>query len=62
MRYIILFLVVICIVLWLERYYWRRVAQLMEARLLGTHRSELVKSLLDAWIDGRIEARLRKRQ
>lgn len=62
MRYIILFLVVICIVLWLERYYWRRVAQLMEARLRGTDRSDLVKSLLDAWIDGRIEARLRKRR
>jgi hypothetical protein len=62
MRYIILFLVVICIVLWMERYYWRRVAQLMEGRLRGTDRSDLVKSLLDAWIDGRIEARLRKRR
>jgi hypothetical protein len=60
MRYIVLFLVVICIVLWIERYYWRRTAQLMEGRLVGADRSNLVKSLLDAWIDGRIESRLRK--
>ena len=60
MRYIILFLVVICIILWIERYYWRRTAHLLESRLAGADRSKLVKSLLDAWIDGRIEARLRK--
>ncbi|MFZ0427246.1 MAG: hypothetical protein WAO20_03945 [Acidobacteriota bacterium] len=61
-RYILLFLLLICVLLWLERLYWKRTAQLLEARLSGRDRSELVRNLLDAWLDGRIEARLRKQQ
>lgn len=60
MRYIILFLLLICIILWLERFYWKRSAQLLEERLVGRDRSTTVHSLFDAWLDGRIEARLRK--
>jgi hypothetical protein len=59
-RYILLFLLLICIILWLERFYWKRTAELLEARLAGRDRSSLVRSLFDAWLDGHIEARLRK--
>jgi hypothetical protein len=62
MRYLVLFLLVIGIVLWIERYYWKRRAHLMELRLLGKHRSETVKSLFDAWLDGRIESTLYKKR
>ena len=60
MRYLVLLLLVIGIVLWIERYYWKRRAHLLELRLLGKERSETVKSLFDAWLDGRIESRLHK--
>jgi len=61
MRVIFLIMAAICVILWLERYYWRRTADLLEARLRGEDRADSVHSLVDAWIDGRIEARLRKR-
>lgn len=60
MRYVVLFLFVIAAILWMERFYWKRRAELLERRLLGRHHSEKITSLLDAWIDGRIEARLQK--
>ena len=62
MRYLVLFLLLIGIVLWIERYYWKRRAQLLELRLLGQDRSETVKSLFDAWLDGRIESNLHKKR
>ena len=62
MRYILLFLLVVCLILWFERFYWKRRASLIESRLLGVDRSQQVHSLLDAWIDGRIEAQLRKKK
>jgi hypothetical protein len=60
MKYLLVFLVLVCIVLWLERSYWRRRSRLLELRLLKKDMSQEVKSLFDAWLDGRIEARLRK--
>jgi hypothetical protein len=62
MRYILLFLILICLILWFERFYWKRRADLLESRLLGVDRSQQVASLFDAWLDGRIEAQLRKKQ
>jgi len=62
MRYILLFLVVLCLILWFERFYWKRRASLLELRLLGVERSQHVASLFDAWLDGRIEAQLRKKR
>jgi hypothetical protein len=61
MRILVLILLVIGIVLWIERYYWKRRARLLELRLLGAERSETVNSLFDAWLDGRIESSLRKK-
>ena len=62
MRILLLFVLVIAVVLWLERIYWKKRARLLESRLLGKHRSESNSSLVDAWIDGRIESRLRKQR
>jgi hypothetical protein len=62
MRFLLLFLLVISVVLWIERYYWKRRAHLLELRLLGKDRSETVKSLFDAWLDGRIESGLHKKR
>jgi hypothetical protein len=60
MKYLLLFFVIISIVLWVERYYWKRRAFLLELRLLGRDRSETVASLFDAWLDGRIDSSLHK--
>jgi hypothetical protein len=62
MKFLLLFLMAVAILLWCERFYWKRRAGLLEDRLLGKDRSESVKSFLDAWLDGRIESRLRKEQ
>jgi hypothetical protein len=62
MRYLLVFLFFVCIVLWVERYYWKRRAHLIEQRLLGVDRAEAVKGLFDAWLDGRIEAQIRKKR
>jgi hypothetical protein len=60
MKYLLLIFVIISIVLWVERYYWKRRAHLLELRLLGRDRSETVTSLFDAWLDGRIDSALHK--
>ncbi|HON01447.1 MAG TPA: hypothetical protein PLM33_14465 [Acidobacteriota bacterium] len=61
MRFILIFLLLVCIILWLERVYWRRTAELMEKRLLGRNPTDSVQTFWDAWIDSRIERRLRRR-
>ena len=62
MRYLLLILLAVAILLWIERFYWKRTAQLLELRVLGEDRSRAVTSLFDAWLDGRIEARLRRKR
>lgn len=62
MRFVLLFLLVICVVLWVERFYWKRQAQLMVGRLAGIDRHRLIATLFDAWLDGRIDAAVRRRQ
>ena len=62
MRYLIVFLFLVCLILWMERFYWRRRAQLLEMRILREDRSKVIKNLFDAWLDGRIEAHLQKRR
>lgn len=62
MRYILVFLLLVCIILWLERVYWRKTARLMEARLKGDNPAQQIRSFWDAWIDSRIERRLRRRR
>jgi hypothetical protein len=59
MKFVILFLLAVCLFLWLEGYYWKRTASLLEARVLG--RSAGLRTFFDAWLDGRIESRLRKK-
>ncbi|UCF38772.1 MAG: hypothetical protein JSU96_08035 [Acidobacteriota bacterium] len=60
MRYILLFVIVIAIILWWERFYWKRRAEILELKIMGKDPHAAGKSLLNAWIDGRIEARLAK--
>ena len=60
MRYVLLFVVVIAVVLWWERFYWKRRAQILESKLIGRDPHGEVKSLFNAWLDGRIEAKLQK--
>ncbi len=62
MRFVLLFLLVICVVLWVERFYWKRQAQLMIGRLAGVDRTRLITTLFDAWLDGRIDSAVRKQQ
>jgi hypothetical protein len=62
MRFVLLFLLVICVVLWVERFYWKRQAQLMIGRLAGLDRDRLITTLFDAWLDGRIDSAVRKQQ
>ncbi|GAB4112332.1 MAG: hypothetical protein Kow001_14080 [Acidobacteriota bacterium] len=62
MRFVLLFLLVICVVLWVERFYWKRQAQLMIGRLAGIDRNRLITTLFDAWLDGRIDSAVRKQQ
>jgi hypothetical protein len=59
MKFVILFLLAVCFFLWLEGYYWKRTASLLESRLLG--RPGSLRTFFDAWLDGRIESRLRKK-
>ncbi len=62
MKYLVIFLALVCMVLWMERFYWRRRAQLLELRILHKDRSKAIKNLFDAWLDGRIEAHLQKQK
>ncbi|GAB4246531.1 MAG: hypothetical protein Kow00109_22620 [Acidobacteriota bacterium] len=61
MRYILVFLLLVCIILWLERVYYRKKARLLEVRLQGGNPAKQIRSFWDAWIDSRIERRLRRR-
>ena len=62
MRYVLLFLVLVVIILWVERLYWKRSAQFLELRVLKKDRSRFTKSMFDAWLDGRIEARIQRKK
>jgi hypothetical protein len=62
MKYVVVFLFFICLILWFERFYWRRRAELLELRVLGKDRTKELKNWFDAWLDRRIEARLRKQR
>lgn len=60
MKYILLFVVVITIILWGERLYWKRRAELGEFRSARWNRADYVKSFIDAWIDTRLDNRIQK--
>ena len=60
MKYILLFVILITIILWGERLYWKRRAELGEFRLACWNRADYVKSFVDAWIDTKQENRVRK--
>lgn len=62
MKYLVVFLFLVCLILWMERFYWRRRAQLLEMRLLKKDRSKEIKNLFDSWLDGRIGVHLRKQK
>lgn len=60
MKYILLFVVLVSMILWGERLYWKRRAELGEFKLARWNRADYVKSFIDAWIDTRLENRVRK--
>jgi len=60
MKYILLFVVLITMILWGERLYWKRRAELSEFQLARWNKADYVKSFIDAWIDTRLENRVRK--
>ena len=60
MKYILLFVILIAIILWGERLYWKRRAELGEFRLARWNKADYVKSFIDAWIDTKQENRVRK--
>ena len=60
MKYLLLFIVLITIILWGERLYWKRRAELGEHRMARWNKADYVKSFIDAWIDSRLENRVQK--
>mgnify|MGYP000545343044 CR=1 FL=1 len=62
MRYILLFLILVIVILWIERLYWKRSAQFLELRVLKKDRSKYTRTMFDAWLDGRIESRIQKKR
>lgn len=60
MKYVLVFFILVSALLWLERMYYKRKAELLESRLYGRGPEHSVTGLFDAWLDGRIEARLQK--
>jgi hypothetical protein len=59
-RFILLFLLVISIVLWAERLYWKKKARLMLVRLSGTEAAHPTTTFLEAWLENRIDSAIRK--
>jgi hypothetical protein len=57
-KFILLLMIVVSIVLWLERAYWKRTAGLLESRLAG---AEAYHGLIDTWLAGRSESRIRRK-
>jgi hypothetical protein len=57
-KFIVLFLMLVCIILWLERAYWKRTAGLLESRLAGANGYH---GLVDTWLAGRSESRIRRK-
>ena len=60
MKYILLFVILLATILWGERLYWKRRAELGEFRLARWNKADYVKSFIDAWIDSRQETRVQK--
>lgn len=60
MKFLLLFLLLIILILWIERLYWKKRAVLLEMRLHGEDTGRVIRTPFDAWLDSRIERRWRK--